>query len=94
MARFAVEYVYAADTEKRLAVRPKHREWLAGLQAEGVLLASGPWASDTGALLLLEAEDEAALKEILEHDPYMPDELVARVRINEWNTVLGVWLAG
>jgi uncharacterized protein len=94
MARFAVEYVYAADTDKRLAVRPTHREWLAELQSQGTLLASGPWTSDTGALLIFEAEDEAALKEILEHDPYMPADVVARVRINEWTTVMGTWLAG
>jgi uncharacterized protein YciI len=94
MARFAVEYIFAADTEKRLAIRPTHREWLAVQQSEGKLLASGPWASDTGALLIFEAEDETSLKELLEHDPYMPADVISRVRINEWNAGLGVWVTG
>jgi uncharacterized protein YciI len=92
MARFAVEYVYTADTEKRLAMRPTHREYLKSLQERGMLLASGPWASDTGALLIFEAEDEGALKEVLEHDPYTEADVLNRVRITEWTPVLGTWL--
>jgi uncharacterized protein YciI len=94
MARFAVELVFTADTEARLAVRPKHREYLAALQEKGQLLASGPWASDTGALLVYEAADEAELREILEHDPYTEADVVSRVRINEWTPVLGSWVTG
>jgi uncharacterized protein YciI len=94
MARFAVELIFTSDTEARLAVRPKHREYLASLQEQGHLLASGPWTSDTGALIIYEAEDEPALREILEHDPYTEADVVSRVRITEWNPVLGSWLAG
>lgn len=94
MARFAVEYVYTADTVKRGEVRPSHRAFLAEAQGRGELLVSGPWANDTGALLIFETEDEAALKALLEHDPYAAADLVSRVRINEYNPVLGSWLAG
>ncbi|NUR25577.1 MAG: hypothetical protein HOV83_06960 [Catenulispora sp.] len=93
MARFAVEYVYTADTVKRDEVRPAHRAYLSELQGKGQLLASGPWVSGTGALLVFEAEDEDALKGLLEHDPYAEADLVSRVRINEWTTVLGSWVA-
>ncbi|WP_425559386.1 YciI family protein [Catenulispora yoronensis] len=94
MARFAVEYVYTADTDKRDEIRPAHRAFLSGLQEKGHLLASGPWANGTGALLVFEFEDEDALKTALEHDPFADADLISRVRINEWTPVLGSWVAG
>ena len=93
MARFAVEYVYTADTVKRDEVRPAHRAFLAEAQSRGELLVSGPWVNNTGALLIFETEDEDALKALLEHDPYAEADLVSRVRINEYTPVLGSWLA-
>lgn len=94
MARFAVEYVYTADTVKRDEIRPAHRAFLAEAQDRGELLVSGPWANNTGALLIFDTEDEDALKALLEHDPFAEADLVSRVRINEFNPVLGTWLAG
>ncbi|WP_230418381.1 YciI family protein [Catenulispora pinistramenti] len=93
VARFAVEYVYTADTAKRDEIRPAHRAFLREAQDRGELLVSGPWVNNTGALLVFEAEDEAALKKLLEHDPFAEADLVARVRINEFNPVLGTWVA-
>jgi uncharacterized protein YciI len=93
VARFAVEYVYTADTAKRDEVRPAHRAFLAELQEKGQLLASGPWLTGSGALLIFEFEDEIALKTALEHDPFAEADLVSRVRINEWTPVLGSWVA-
>jgi hypothetical protein len=94
VARFAVEYVYTADTAKRDEVRPAHRAFLAEAQSRGELLVSGPWVNNTGALLIFEVADEAALKALLEHDPFAEADLVSRVRINEFSPVLGSWLAG
>lgn len=74
MARFAVELVFGPDSEKRLAVRPAHREYIASLAEKGVVLAAGPYADDTGALIIYEVADEASLKEILSADPYTPHE--------------------
>ncbi|MFD9705049.1 YciI family protein [Lentzea sp. NPDC059081] len=91
MARFAVELVFGPDNEKRLAVRPAHREYLASLVEKGVLLVSGPYADDTGALIIYEAADEAAVKEIIAADPYTPAGVV-EWRIREWNVLMGSWL--
>ncbi len=60
MARFAVELVFGPDREKRLAVRPAHREYIASLAEKGVVLAAGPYADDTGALIIYEAADETS----------------------------------
>lgn len=92
MARFAVELVFGPDSEKRLAVRPAHREYIASLVEKGVVLGAGPYADDTGALIIYEAADEPTLKEIIAADPYTPANVVADWKIREWNVVLGLWL--
>jgi len=91
VARFAVEWVFGEDQEGRLAVRPAHREYLAELVDRGVLLASGPWVDQSGALLVYEVADEAALREVLAADPYTRAGVVAGTRVHEWQTVLGAW---
>ncbi|SDF58224.1 hypothetical protein SAMN05216553_102166 [Lentzea fradiae] len=92
MARFAVELVYGPDREKRLAVRPEHREYVASLAEKGAVLLSGPYADDTGALIVYEAADEAAVKELIAADPYTAAD-VAEWTVREWNTVLGSLLS-
>ncbi|MCK2240298.1 MULTISPECIES: YciI family protein [unclassified Crossiella] len=63
-----VELVFT-DDPRRLAARPAHRARLTELRAAGVLVLAGPWADDSGALLLFDC-DAAALSEILAADPY------------------------
>ncbi|MGO1054400.1 YciI family protein [Crossiella sp. CA198] len=63
-----VELVFT-DDPRRLAARPAHRARLTELRAAGVLVLAGPWADDSGALLLFDC-DEPALAEILAADPY------------------------
>jgi len=92
MARFAVELVFGDNQDERLAVRPAHREYLATLVERGVLLVSGPWADQSGALLVYEVADEAELREVLAADPYTPAGVVAETRVHEWSTLLGAWL--
>lgn len=92
MARFAVELVFGSDTEKRLSVRPAHREYIASLAEKGVVLGAGPYADDTGALIIYEAADEPALKEIIAADPYTPADVITEWKIREWTPVLGLWL--
>ena len=92
MARFAVELVFGPDREKRLSVRPEHREYLTSLVEKGVVLASGPYADDTGALIIYEAADEASLKEIISADPYTPANVITKWEIRVWNALLGSWL--
>ncbi|MCG8924642.1 YciI family protein [Lentzea sp. CC55] len=92
MARFAVELVFGTDSEKRLAVRPAHREYIASLAEKGVVLAAGPYADDTGALIIYEAADETALQEVIAADPYSPANVVTKWDVRPWNALLGSWL--
>jgi uncharacterized protein YciI len=94
MTVFAVEYVYAADSdEARNEFRPAHREWLGALAEDVTLLASGPYGDGAGALLLFKAADEAQLNETLKQDPFAAAGVIAGIRTTEWNPIIGLLAA-
>lgn len=83
-----VELAFTPAPE-RLAARPAHREALARLHAEGRLVAAGPWADDSGALLVF-ALDRPALEAVLRDDPYYRRTPGVEVRsVREWQPVVG-----
>lgn len=88
MPLFAVNITFTDNVERRLEVRPTHREYLKELLAQGKLFESGPYVDDSGALLVYEAADVAEVQELLANDPYAPNGIVESVTINEWNRVI------
>lgn len=76
------------DAPERLAARPAHRARLARLREEGSLLAAGPWADGSGALLVLTVE-RPELDAVLEADPYYRTPGVEVTAIREWTPVVG-----
>jgi uncharacterized protein len=84
---YVIELAFGPD-ERRLAARPAHRERLALLHAEGRLVLAGPWADDSGALLVFRT-DEAGLREILAADPYYTTPGVTVVSSRCWTPVVG-----
>ena len=88
MPLFAVTLKFTDDVERRLEVRPTHREYLKELLAQGKLHESGPFTDDSGALLIYDAADVAEVQELLANDPYAPNGIVASASINEWNRVI------
>ena len=58
-----------SDDPARLELRPRHRELLGELHAEGLLVAAGPFGDQSGALLLFASDDVAAVKSALARDP-------------------------
>jgi len=87
MAKFVVLVTFAPDTEKRLQVRPTHREYLKSLFDAGKLHESGPYLDDSGALIIYEAADEAEARSLLANDPYTPAGIIASADLKEWNRV-------
>ncbi|WP_020579124.1 YciI family protein [Actinopolymorpha alba] len=83
MAIFAVVLAFK-NNDRRLDVRPAHREYLTSLHAAGKLVSSGPWTDDTGALLLYNVADEAEVREILANDPYTSEDVYDIVDLREW----------
>ena len=68
---FAVELEFSGDPA-RLELRPEHRSQLADAARAGKVRLAGPWADESGALLVFDVPDEAAVREILGDDPVLP----------------------
>lgn len=92
MAKFVVELVYGEDRDRRLEVRPEHREYSKELAGRGVLLAGGPYADERGALLVYRAADADELQRVLDADPYTEAGVIAETTIREWDVVSGAWI--
>ena len=87
MAKFAAIITFG-DEARRLETRPRHRQYLQSLLDRGQLHASGPWADDSGALVVYEAPDLAAAQALLAADPYSEaDGVIAAVQLKEWKIV-------
>lgn len=71
----------------RLAARPAHRRRLAELRARGTLVMAGPWADDSGALLVFDAQ-RSEVDDVIAGDPYYTTEGVTIVGLREWLPVV------
>jgi uncharacterized protein YciI len=88
MAKFVSLLTFdKADEERRLGVRPAHREYLKSLFDQGKLVLSGPFADDSGALIIYEAADEAEARTIIGADPYTTANVVASLQLKEWRQI-------
>lgn len=76
------------DTPDRLAARPAHRERLKVLHAAGKIVMAGPFADDSGALLVFDVADTAELDALVGADPYYATPGVTIVRQREWSPIL------
>lgn len=92
MAYFATTYRYNDDVDRRTAVRPTHRDYLAGLTERGQLQVSGPFADGEpgGALLVFVADDGAGARALIAGDPFVVEGLVAELTVREWTPVSGM----
>ena len=88
MARFLVLTTFAS-AEGRMAHRSAHREYLHEQVAQGKLLMAGPFADESGGLIIFEAEDEAEVAEIMAHDPFTTEGVFATTEIRPWTLVAG-----
>jgi len=88
---FAVMYAYSPDVALQDATRPAHLEHLRRLVDDGSLVASGPWGPDDarGGLLVFRAEGRAAVRAIVDRDPFTTAGVAATCDIREWVPLLG-----
>lgn len=96
MSIYAVTYDYSDDAALRDEHRASHREYLAGLAEQGVVLVSGPWGPDEapGALLIFRGDSVDAVRELTVDDPFRKVGAVTDVRVQEWIPVLGPLAGG
>ncbi|MGU3433410.1 YciI family protein [Actinomycetes bacterium M1A6_2h] len=90
MAHFVISYTYSSSTtEGRDQYRAEHREWLRGLLDEEVLVVSGPYTDDSGALIIVLGDDAASVRSLFEKDPFARENLIEETSISEWKPVMG-----
>lgn len=82
-----VELAFTGEPE-RLAARPAHRQSLTELHAEGAVRMAGPFADDSGAVIVFDVPDRDTLDSLLSKDPYFSTPGVTVSRIREWNPFL------
>lgn len=88
MARFLVQTTFSS-AEKRMAHRAEHRVYLNQLVAEGKLLMAGPYADESGGIIIFEAADQAEVESMMANDPFTINGVFATTTIREWLLVAG-----
>lgn len=83
-----VELSFTAGQE-RLAARPAHRDRLASLHGNRIVRMAGPFADDSGALIVFDVADRATLDALIADDPYFRNSGVSITRVAEWRPFLG-----
>ena len=82
---------YRRPLDEVLTVLEEHRAYLRGLQAEGLLLASGPMEPRVGGAILLRVPDDdahATLDRVRDGDPYVRAGM-AQYELIPWAPVTG-----
>jgi uncharacterized protein YciI len=75
------------DDPARLEGRPAHRERLAELSARGLVLAGGPFADESGALIVFLTDRLEDAQALVDADPYYTGPGVSVVSLRAWSTV-------
>jgi uncharacterized protein len=70
--------------EKRAPYRQAHLDRLAQLKASGALITIGPTKDVTKVFGVYEAEDEAAVRQLIEDDPYWQNGIWTEYEVMEW----------
>ncbi|MFM8411030.1 MAG: YciI family protein [Alphaproteobacteria bacterium] len=78
--------------ERRPEVRPRHLEHLRPLDREGRVLVAGPLFADDGktprgSLIVLEAPDLDAVRELAARDPYVVEGVFDRYEVHPFTRV-------
>nr|WP_272209904.1 YciI-like protein [Marinicella sp. W31]MDC2875744.1 YciI-like protein [Marinicella sp. W31] len=72
----------------RMENRPRHLEWLDGLNEKGTLKIAGPFLDEQekpcGSMLLIEAKDQTSAEAIAADDPYGKAGLFEKVEVKPY----------
>ena len=76
------------DNPARLEARPAHRQRLTDLKERGLLRKAGPWADDSGALLIFDVDSADELERLLAEDPYYRAPGVTVASKRRWTPIV------
>jgi uncharacterized protein len=90
MAKYILFGSYCEDVlEKRAPYRDAHLAGLKQQQESGVLITLGPTQDLTQVFGIYEAEDEAAVRSLIENDPYWKHGIWTEYPVKEWIQAIG-----
>ncbi len=85
MPKFVLWGSYCENViEKRAPYRQFHLDRLAQLKQSGTVLTIGPTQDLTKVFGVYEAEDEAAVRKLIEEDPYWKNGIWTEYDVKEW----------
>ncbi len=84
---FVVELTFGTHPD-RMEARPAHRQRLQELHEKRNVLMAGPWADDSGALLIFDVENENRLKTLMDEDPYFQTPGVSVKAVRAWTPIV------
>ncbi len=87
--KFAAIIEYGPDLSKIAEIRPLHREYLGELLKNGKLAISGPFADDSGGLIVYEVDSKEEVESILAADPFSKAGVFHTWTIRPWKVVMG-----
>jgi hypothetical protein len=76
-----------SDDPARLEARPAHRRLIQELHDQGVVVMAGPFADESGALVIFDVPDREAVDRIIAQDPYYKAPGVTIVSCREWSPI-------
>ncbi len=84
-ARTYVNYAkYVSDLAHLERVRPAHRSYARTIEANGKLIIAGPFADDSGALLVYRAQSKDEAMALVLEDPYHAEGVFETSALSEW----------
>ena len=84
---FVLELAFDGNPE-RLQHRPAHRQLLASLKERGLVAIAGPYADESGALLIFDVATAEEFEALVAADPYYRAPGVTVAAKREWNPVV------
>lgn len=88
MAKYVMWGTYCENVlEKRVPYRAEHLEGLQQQKDSGVLVALGPTVDNRKVFGIYEAESEAAVRQLVESDPYWQNGIWTGYEVHAWNQV-------
>ncbi|MCS7481271.1 LuxR C-terminal-related transcriptional regulator [Umezawaea endophytica] len=87
---FIIEMIFRDAGDVRRSIHVAHRDYWKRLADQGVLIGGGLVGDGSAAMLLCQASDEQAVRELIRADPYIRSHVIAELRVRQWHVLMGV----
>jgi uncharacterized protein YciI len=92
MAIFFVRFEHPDEAGWQHWLRP-HVEWVKEQVSKGTIITSGPSVGTAvrQGLLVMRAENEPALLEVVRTDPFWPNGIIRNLQVTQWDPFFGAF---